>query len=248
MFQHTIQCWVIDTGRDHVRKIGFSIFFIFIVLAGLHFFSTAPSTVGERFRDDADSVRLEHLVYWSGLIEEYHAKTGHYPMQDWIQPGEDIRLVRILTAAQRDYVTKISDQYIAAADTNPEGLLPEAGMKDFIGTLEGELKRPIEEKYDIQQVPTVSPIGYYYFATRDGYVLWTTCIRCGVTPVSTLLMDGHTPTVNITSPEMVDKVTKAKTRDDMLADPVFRKLASIPYFKEGFVRALERKHVHDSKR
>ena len=230
-----------------MRKIAFLIFFIFIVMAGLHFFATTPETLGARFRDDADSARLEHLVYWSGLIEEYHAKTGEYPMQDWIQDGEEARLVRIQTAAQRGYSTKGSGSYIAAADTNPDSFFPEASTKDFVSTLEAGLKRGVEEKYDIQQVPTNHPLGYYYFATRDGYVLWATCIRCGVTQVSTLLMDGITPTVNIVSPKMVGKVTKAKTRDEMLADPIFRKLASVPYFKEGFVRTIERKHVHDSK-
>ena len=231
-----------------MRKIAFAIFFIFIVMIGAHFFAKAPSTVGERFRDDADTARLEHLVYWSGLIEEYHAKTGRYPMQDWIGDGEDVRLVRIQTQTQRAYVTPTSDKYIAAADANPKGALPEAGMKDFVATLEGELKRVIAEKYDIQQVPTTSPVGYHYFATRDGYVLWGTCMRCGITAVSTLLPDGYTPIVNITSPEMVSKVSKAKTRDEMLADPVFRQLADVPYYKEGFVRALERKYILDSKR
>lgn len=216
-------------------------------MIGVHFFAKAPSTMGERFRDDADTVRLEHMAYWSGLIEEYHDKTGQYPMQDWIEDGQDTRLVRIQTTAQRAYVTKDTDQYNASADMNPDGFFPEASMADFVATLEGGLKRPIEEKYDIQQVPTTSPVGYYYFATRDGYVLWGTCIRCGVTTVSTLLLDGYTPTINIVSPSMVDKVTKAKTRQDMLADPVFRDLANRPYYKEGYVRALERKHVHDSK-
>lgn len=231
-----------------MRKIAFLLFFVFIVMVGIHFFSKTPSTFGDRFRADADSARLEHLVYWSGLIEEFYDRTGRYPMQDWIQDGEDVRLVRIQTQAQRSYTDKaVADKYIATADMNPDGFFPEADMKDFVATLEAGLKRTVAEKYDIQQVPTERPIGYYYFATRDGYVLWGTCLRCGVTPVTTLLMDGKTPTLNIVSKDMVEKVTKAKTRADMLADPDFRKLIDVPYNKEGYVRAIEQKHLHDSK-
>lgn len=230
-----------------MKKIAFLLFFLTIVVFGAHFLSRTPDTFGQRFLEDADTARIEHLLYWSGLIEEYHDKTGQYPMQDWIQPGESVRLVRILNPGQRVYITKTSDKYNAAADINPHGDMPEASMKDFIATLEAGLKRYIDEKYDVQQIPRNSPIGYYYSVTPDGYVLWGVCLRCGVTPVTVLLADGHTPAINIASKSMVAKVEKAQTREDMIANPLFLKLASRPYHKEGFVRMVERKHMHDTK-
>ncbi len=230
-----------------MRKIAFLLFFVFIVMLGVHFFSKTPSTFGERFRADADTARLEHLIYWAGLIDEYHDRTGRYPLQDWIQEGEDARLVRIINKTQRRYAVKGGDKYMPAADVDPKGIFPEAGMKDFIATLQAGLKRVVAEKYDIQQIPTTAPVGYYYFATRDGYVLWGTCLRCGVTSVTTLLSDGKTPIINIASRDMLDKVTKGQMRAQLVTDPEFRKLAEVPYHKEGYVRAIEQKHLHDSK-
>lgn len=230
-----------------MRTIAFLLFFIFIVLAGTHFYGRAPEVLAMRYREDADTARLQHLVYWSGLIEEYHAATGEYPLQDWIQPGEHSRMVRIQTKAQRGYVTKDSGKYSAAADVNPDGEIPEASMKDFVATLEAGLKRYIEEKYDIQSAPVNGPIGYYYTVTHDGYVLRATCLRCAGTEISSLMANGQTPVINIASAGMVEAVPKAKTRDDMLQDPIFKRLADVAYQKESYVRALERKHVHDSK-
>ena len=34
------------------------------------------------FQEDADLLRLEHLEYWTGLLDEYHKIKGHYPFQD----------------------------------------------------------------------------------------------------------------------------------------------------------------------
>lgn len=230
-----------------MRKIAFSIFFVFIVMIGLHFVGTAPSTVGERVRDDADTARLEHMLYWSGLIDEYYNRMGQYPLQDWIQQNEEVVMVRILTSAQRIYSTKDSASYIAAADVDPEQFFPEVSMKDFVATLEAGLRHGIDEKYDIQQVPVTHPVGYYYFVSRDGYVLRGTCLRCGVTDITELLADGATPTISIASESMLAKVPKSKTRTMMLADPVFQKMSKVPYFKEGYVRAIERRHIHDSR-
>jgi len=62
-----------------------------------------------------------------------------------------------------------------------------------------------------------------------------------VTPISTLLFDGYTPTVNIVSEGMKGKVTKGFTRDEMLNHPTFKKWKKEKFLKEGYVRQLEEK-------
>ena len=97
-------------------------------------------------------------------------------------------------------------------------------------------------------MPTSSTVGYNYFTSKDGYLVWTTCITCGVTQISTLLMDGKTPTVNIASEGMVGKVTKALVRKDMLAHSTYKLWKSRPYHKEGYVRKVEAENAKDSKK
>ena len=102
-------------------------------------------------------------------------------------------------------------------------------------------------KYDIQKVPTKSPVGYYYFVEKDGYLIWTTCITCRITKISTLLMDGFTPTVNIVSNGMKGKVTKALTREEMISHKIFKNWISRSFYKEEHVRRIEKENIHDSK-
>ena len=110
------------------------------------------------------------------------------------------------------------------------------------------MERTVFEYYDIQKVPTTFPIGYYYFATKDGYTMWAPCATCGATPISTLLMNASVATVNIASPDMKDNVTKALTREEMLSHPTFKKWAMRPYQKEGFIKMREKENINDSKK
>lgn len=191
--------------------------------------------------------RLEHLAYWTGLIEEYEEATGYYPFHKEIANDKSVAQVRIATAAQSKYFTPGSSKYVKALDNNHNSRFQEFSIGAFIEELERGLGRPVIEKYDIQYVPTGSPVWYYYFVTDTGYVFWVTCISCGVTTISTLLFDGYTPTVNIVSSGMKGAVTKALTRDEMLSHPTFRQWQSGAYNKENFVRAREAAHQNDSK-
>jgi len=145
------------------------------------------------------------------------------------------------------YLKSGSGKYRKSLDNNADGFFQEFPVKDFVAELEAKLGRPIDEKYDIQRVPVKSPVGYNYYPTANGYVFWVTCISCGTSRISTLLMDGVTPTVNIVSPGMQGQVTKALTRDKMLADPGFQQWQKAPFNKEGFVRQVEQENLHDSK-
>lgn len=222
------------------------IIFAIVVIAAFWGFSKLGSATANVYAD-FDRMRLEHLAYWSGVVEEYHAKTGFYPLQDILAPGQFTVMTRILTKDQRAYVTKGGKDYNELADNNPDGHFPEIPVNAFIAEIEKKLGRAIPEKYDPQKVPTRSPIGYYYFATANGYVLWTTCTTCGVTQISTLLMDGYTPTVNIVSPGMAGKVTKALPRADMLAHPTFKGWMDKGYKKEDYMRQIEQLNSSDSK-
>lgn len=199
------------------------------------------------FRNDADLARLEHLEYWTGLIEEYKDKTGKFPFLPNLANDESIGLVRIATADQSKYFTPGSGQYTRDLDNNSTGRFQEFAMADFVSELERGLARTVNEKYDIQYVPTGSPVWYNYFVTDAGYLMWVTCISCDVTLISTLLFDGYTPTVNITSLGMKESVSKALTRPEMLSHPIFLQWISRPYVKEGFVRYREQLHQNDSK-
>ena len=200
-----------------------------------------------QFQEDADLIRLEHLENWTEIIEEFHQAKGHYPLQKEAQKNGKMTLVKIATKQQMRYLSVGGDKYDKRLDNNQTGYFQDVDVKQFVAAIESALGRDIEEKYDIQKVPTSSPVGYYYFATNDGYLLWVTCITCGVTQVSTLLMDGFTPTVNIVSEGMQGKVTKALTRENMLNHPTYKSWVSRPFHKAEYVQNLVKEHGRDSK-
>jgi hypothetical protein len=221
-------------------------FKLFIILVTC-FISACSANPMKQFQEDADLIRLEHLEYWTEIIDKYYQVKGSYPFQSDIQKSEDIILVKIATKQQMQYLSPGGDKYERRLDNNQSGYFKERFVKDFVAELESVLGQEIEEKYDIQKVPTSSPVGYYYFTSKDGYLVWVTCITCGVTQVSTLLMDGHTPTVNIVSEGMVGKVTKALTREEMLNHPIYKSWVSRSFHKGEYVHNLVKENNRDSK-
>ena len=219
----------------------------FLIILVTCFISACSANPMKQYQEDADLIRLEHLEYWTKIINKYHQVKGSYPFQSEIQNSEDIVLVKIATKQQIQYLSSDGDKYEKRLDNNQSGYFKERSVKDFVAELEVVLGNKIEEKYDIQKVPTSSPVGYYYFASKDGYLVWVTCITCGITQVSTLLMDGFTPTVNIVSKGMVGKVTKALTRDEMLNHPTYKLWVSRPFHKSEYVHNLVKESSRDSK-
>lgn len=213
---------------------------------GLHSEGDGPATVAQQFQNDADLLRLEHLIYWTGLIEEFEEEVGHFPLQNDLNSSTPI-LVRVATRHQQGFFDPSSFRYSVELDNNHDDRFQEVSVGHFVSVLERGLGRPIDEKYDIQTYPTSSPIWYFYFVTEDGYLFYVTCNRCDVSSVSTLLMDGYTVTVNIASPGMVDQVFKAHTREAMLNSSTFMRWQERDYFKEDYIRGLERGNFSDSK-
>ncbi|WP_027967466.1 hypothetical protein [Halomonas halocynthiae] len=221
-------------------------FKLLVVLVACFVFSCAANPM-KQYQEDADLIRLEHLEYWTDIINKYYQIKGSYPFQEEIQNSKDIVLVKIATKQQMQYLSSGGDKYEKRLDNNQSGYFKERSVKDFVAEVEAVLGHQIEEKYDIQKVPTSSPVGYYYFTSEDGYLVWVTCITCGVTQVSTLLMDGVTPTVNIVSEGMVGKVTKALTREEMLNHPTYKSWVSRPFHKSEYMHNLVKENSHDSK-
>lgn len=209
--------------------------------------TASANNPSKAFQHDADVLRLEHIEYWSGLFEEYKKQEGHYPFQDTLEKPNELGLVKIITAEQSKYLQKGHDDYRKDLDVNASGRFTEKSVSELVVELERALGRTIQERYDMQSVPTQSPIGYYYFFTHDGYLIWTAYFSGGVTAISTLLFDGYTPTVNIVSEGMKGKVTKGFTRDEMLNHPIFKKWKKEKFLKEDFVRQYEEKLANATK-
>lgn len=211
-----------------------------------------PQTMEEAqiaYNYDADLLRLNHILYWSKLVDEFHKKAGHYPFQDSVTKERPRILVQIVTQAQSQYYTEGHPYYREELDINSKNAFYQISMKEFVDELERVLEEPIQERYDMQKVPTQYPLGYSYFAEERGYVIWTPCVTCGVTKISTLLLDGITPTVNIVSEgEMEGQVTKALTRRQLIQHPIMKEWLQRGYLREEYIKGLEEEVKHDSKK
>ena len=239
-----------------MKKI--STIIIATILIGLTSFAEKETTPSdqeiqkamEQFQRDADIVRLEHILYWSELMEEYFAIKGSYPFQDQLKENDFACLVKIASKIQRQFISPGSKEYNPELDMNADKRFKELPIKELVSELETVLGREVKERYDIQKAPTHSPIGYYYFASHDGYLIWCICPTYGVSKISTLLMDGYTPTVNIVSKGMKGKVTKALTRDELLNNPIFKQWQKREFSKgkEPYIRKLIAENESDSKK
>jgi len=210
-----------------------------------------PTDPAVQLQEDRDGLRLEHLLHWTGLIEEYHAKTGTYPLQDKLTAGASITgsgMVRIATRGQQRFFDPQHADYRADLDNNGQGSFQEFPVAELVKTLEAGLGRTIDEKYDVQATPDQSVIWYPYFFDTDGYLMWVPCLSCGVTTASTLTMDGKTPTVNIGARPLINGIPKAMTRDEMQAHADFKRWLAIPFHKETDMRTLEATYHSDSKK
>ena len=105
----------------------------------------------KQFQEDADLIRLEHLEYWTEIIDKYHQVKDSYPFQSEIQKSEDIVLVKIATKQQMQYLSSDGDKYEKHLDNNQSGYFKERPVKNFVAEVEATLGHEIEEKYDIQK-------------------------------------------------------------------------------------------------
>ena len=200
-----------------------------------------------RFQHDADLLRLEHLLYWSGLIEAYHAKLKRYPLQRELANATKPGLVKIISRQQQQFLSPGSGWYNRQLDQNAHGNFEERPVKELIIALERGLGRHLAEKYDIQQIPTAHPVGYSYRVSAEGYALSAPCLNAAQSELSSLLDNGITPVITIVSPGMQAQVERGWLRDELAAHPQFRHWQSIAFIKETHVRSVEASAYKDSK-
>jgi hypothetical protein len=112
------------------------------------------ASLEQGYQHDADIFRLKHLEYYGNLIEEYHQKTGKYPLQ-----GECDTQHYVLIAApyQQKY----------AQGTPPQFKVTD--IERFRDVLEEGLGREVRFKFDPQKVPTGAPNFYIYMVQDDVY-------------------------------------------------------------------------------
>ncbi len=107
------------------------------------------------FQQDADVIRLRHLKHYGTLIEEYHEKTGKFPLQG--------------TAEVPVYIHIANDKQAPYAKKGPPFPHMLISMPDFVAELETGLGRAIKERYDPQFRPVNKPNFYIYMIVEDSY-------------------------------------------------------------------------------
>ena len=108
----------------------------------------------QEYQDDCDIIRLQHLIYYGKLIEEYKQKVGQYPFE-----GENQQVYAfIYNNNQKKY----------CKDTNPNKH-KQISPKDFFSELERGLGRQIEQLFDPQYVPSGRPVFYIYLIDGNQY-------------------------------------------------------------------------------
>ena len=173
------------------------------------------------FHQDADLARYTNLVYWSGLIDEYHQINGVYPLSEVLEDGT-IGLVRIAKQNHAQFYLQDSPHYDEKFDVNAEFRFQNIHVISLIRFLNRDLERAVIERYDIQHVPVDIPTWLHYFVMSDGYLLWSACDLCETSDI-TFTVESEAPfqTINIASPEIAATNSAFFTREDLLNHPVF---------------------------
>ncbi len=128
-----------------------SIASLFACFISLYLIMTIPE---QRYQDDCDVVRLQHLRYYGNLIEEYKVKVGTYPFEG---EGQQVYAF-IYNNNQKEYCD----------DTNPYSHIQKT-PKEFFSELEKGLGRQVDQLFDPQYVPSGRPVFYIYMIDGNQY-------------------------------------------------------------------------------
>ena len=189
-------------------------------------------------QEDDDTLRREHILYWTGLIEDYEERVGRYPFV-----GEEGSKF-----ANRVLVATPEQERLRTEDNRTDTRFNDIEFADFVAELERGLDRQILPKFDPATDSTQAPMHYSYYSSADeDYVFIVTCKSCGATEISTLLMfEPNLPTLNIASKSMVPKVTKARTRDSMMSHNLWKTWDSYGFHDEAAARLRERTMIEEA--
>ncbi len=114
------------------KKVLIVVLLIAILLLGC----SALNKIENSFQHDADLLRLEHLLYWTALVEEYYQKKGIYPFQDTLKDKNEIGLAKIITKQQRKYLSPGSSKYNKDIDNNKGGRFKEVPTAELVKEIE----------------------------------------------------------------------------------------------------------------
>lgn len=180
----------------------------------------------KELQDNCDIVRLKHLKYYAELIEEYKAKTGHYPFQEKSQ----IQIYALIyNKQQKEFAT----------DTNPNNhklISP----KDFFTELEKGLGRKIDQMYDPQYAPTCRPIFYMYMIQGDTYYF---AVHLSKYYPFSKRVDKNYYKVEVSNKS--DPSYKFYTIKELSENTNYIEAVSIPLNKEGYFLERESKHKNE---
>ena len=85
-----------------------------------------------QFQEDADLIRLEHLEYWTDIIDKYYQVKGSYPFQSEVHNNDDIVLTKIATKQQMQYLSSGGNKYQKRLDNNQSGFSRNAQSKNLL--------------------------------------------------------------------------------------------------------------------
>jgi len=199
------------------------------ILIALVFF-TVSSCKGTNtdFQKDADTIRLQHLKYYSSLLKEYFQKTGKYPFQNEFS----VPL----------YVHIAHDQQIEFTKSGPPYAHKVKSFKDFVFELENKLGREINEYYDPQYRPDHKPNFYIYMITKNTY-FFAIHVHQNY-PFSKKVADYYYKIEISNNPNLQNK---AQLPSQLFARKDFQTAIVHPITKPGFFKERENKYLHYTK-
>ena len=181
------------------------------------------------FQTNADIIRLNHLVYWGKLIDEYRQKMGYYPFAN--QSKHPI-YVEIATPLQQSFFN----------GNKPPAPATIKSMKDFVQELEKGLGRTVDEYYDPQYAPDGKPNFYIYMIDGQDYHLAVH----NFSPFSFARhIDVNYHKVEISN--IKNRTLNITTLQELLNNNAFKKAMNKPIDKIGFFNQREQKNLHSTK-
>ncbi|MDZ8118132.1 hypothetical protein [Pontiella agarivorans] len=176
----------------------------------------------KKYQHDADIYRLNHMKYYGELIEEYHKKTGKYPLQ-----GESKTQHYVLIAAphQQKYAKGTPEQFDVT------------DVEKFRSVLEKGLERKVDFKFDPQKVPNGAPNFYIYMIEGDSFFF---AVHLNRERSFTNPLGKNYHKLEITN-ETPNRRGLWKHKD-LLKNEDFQKAASEEPYKRGWMDQLEEKY------
>lgn len=185
--------------------------------------SPALDKTEQAFQDDCDIIRLQDLVYYGKLIEEYKTKTGTYPFEG----NTDAVCCLIYNKEQKKY----------SKDDNPNKHIL-ISPKEFYVELEKGLGRKIEQRFDPQYAPSGRPV-FYIYMIDDGE--WFFAVHLSKYYRFSKKVDSNYYKAELSN--VSDKNYKLYTVSEMERNEEYIRAVSRLITKKGFFEVRKNKHI-----